>query len=115
MKKYLCLLLCCLVMSGCEASRRFTSGPLISDEEGKAVESLPEGAIEVSRGVTRVNVAMKEHGEDFVTYEYRDVRVDQLLPLARQFCAEKGLGEEPVLRQILLYRNNMRRASFVCR
>lgn len=61
----------------------------------------------------RENVAVKEATADTVTYEYKDVRVDELAPLAIMHCAENG-GKKAYLRHIVLYRNHLRRATFDC-
>ncbi len=61
----------------------------------------------------RQNVAVKAETPDFVTYEYKDIRVDELAPLASLYCDNQG-GKQAYLREIILYRNNLRRATFDC-
>lgn len=36
------------------------------------------------------NVAVKEETARFVTYEYKDVRIDEVSSLAARYCAEHG-------------------------
>lgn len=61
----------------------------------------------------RQNVAVKAQTESFVTYEYKDVRIDELAPLAVDYCHTMN-GKQAYLREIVLYRNNLRRATFDC-
>jgi len=62
----------------------------------------------------RQNISLKTQGENFVTYEYKDVRVDELAPLAIKYCQNINSGLQAYLREIILYRNNLRRATFDC-
>ena len=62
----------------------------------------------------RQNIAIKNQGDDFVTYEYKDVRIDELAPLAIKYCEENSQNKQAYLREIVLYRNNLRRATFDC-
>lgn len=62
----------------------------------------------------RHNVAMKAHDADFVTYEYRNIRVDELAGLAIRYCDEQG-GKKAVLRSIVLHQNHNRVATFDCK
>lgn len=62
----------------------------------------------------RQNIVVKEQGEKYVTYEYKDVRVDELAPLAIKYCEDNVQGTQAYLREIVLYRNNLRRATFDC-
>lgn len=62
----------------------------------------------------RQNVSVKEQGEDFVIYEYKDIRIDELAPLAIKYCEDKANGMSAYLREIVLYRNHLRRATFDC-
>ncbi|MBQ2811407.1 MAG: hypothetical protein IJF12_04475 [Alphaproteobacteria bacterium] len=62
----------------------------------------------------RQNISVKDKGDTFVTYEYKDVRVDELASLAIKYCEEVAQGTNAHLREIVLYRNNARRATFDC-
>ncbi len=59
------------------------------------------------------NVVIKSRSENHVTYEYKDVRVDELAPLASRYCQENG-NRTAVLRSVILYKNFARRATFDC-
>ena len=58
-------------------------------------------------------IAVKGGSDNFVTYEYRDIRVDELMPLAARYCSEKG-GRTELLRKINMYNGNSRRVTFDC-
>ncbi len=62
----------------------------------------------------RENIAVKAQSADFVTYEYKDVRVDELAPLAILYCRENANGKQAYLREVIMYRNRLRRATFDC-
>lgn len=59
------------------------------------------------------NVVIKRKSPNFVTYEYKDVRVDELAPIASRYCKENG-NRTAVLRSVVLYKNYSRRATFDC-
>ena len=59
------------------------------------------------------NVVIKARSENYVTYEYKDVRVDELAPIASRYCLEHG-NRTAVLRGVILYKNYARRATFDC-
>lgn len=58
-------------------------------------------------------VAVKAKSDNFVTYEYRDIRVDELMPLAAHYCNEHG-NRTAILRKINLYHGYYRRVTFDC-
>lgn len=59
------------------------------------------------------NVSIKEETPRFVTYEYKDVRIDEIASLAARYC-EKQSGKTAFLRDNITYRNHLRRATFDC-
>lgn len=59
------------------------------------------------------NVSVKEETPRYVTYEYKDVRIDEVSSLAARYCAEHG-DKKAFLRQSITYRNHLRRATFDC-
>lgn len=59
------------------------------------------------------NVSIKEQNPRFVTYEYKDVRIDEVASIAARYCAEQG-GKKAFLRSAITYRNHLRRATFDC-
>ncbi len=58
-------------------------------------------------------IAVKDGSDNFVTYEYRDIRVDELMPLAARYCSEKG-NRTALLRKINVYSGKSRRVTFDC-
>ena len=56
-------------------------------------------------------VAVKGSSDNFITYEYRDIRVDELMPLAAHYCSEHG-NRTAILRKINLYHGYYRRVTF---
>ncbi len=59
------------------------------------------------------NVIVKEKTPYHVTYEYKDVRLDEVAYLASRYCHEQG-GKSAHLHDSVLYRNFTRRATFDC-
>ena len=53
------------------------------------------------------NVIVKEKTPHYVTYEYKDVRIDEIAFLASRYC-------QGHLHDTVLYRNFTRRATFDC-
>lgn len=50
----------------------------------------------------------------YVVYEYLDVRIDEIAPIAAIYCNDKG-GRTAELYDIGLAKDHRRRATFVCR
>ena len=59
------------------------------------------------------NVLVKEKTPHYVTYEYKDVRIDEIAFLASRYSQEQG-GKTAYLHDTVLYRNFTRRATFDC-
>lgn len=53
-------------------------------------------------------------GSDFVTYQYKNVRVDEISPLASMYCADVAYGGSSYLREVTMYHNGFMRATFDC-
>ena len=62
----------------------------------------------------RYNISVKAMGEDYVVYEYSDVRIDKVATLASSYCYETNPGKKAYLRDIYMHRNHKRRATFDC-
>lgn len=60
------------------------------------------------------NVTIASQGDNFVVYEYRNIRVDDLAILAALYCKDHN-STRAYLDNITLYHNNARRAKFMCR
>lgn len=59
------------------------------------------------------NVIVKEKTPYYVTYEYKDVRLDEVAYLASRYCHEQD-GKAAYLHDSVLYRNFTRCATFDC-
>lgn len=51
---------------------------------------------------------------DSVTYQYKNVRVDEISPLASLYCADISYGGSPYLREVSIFHNGFMRATFDC-
>lgn len=94
-------LLAGLLLTGC-AVQQFTPEPLEIDP---AYFSASERFLE--------NIRIKQADEFGITYEYKDVRIDEIAFLAAQYCYEQK-GRKAVLFDSQLYKNFSRRATFHC-
>ena len=59
------------------------------------------------------NVRVKHSDEYGITYEYKDVRLDEIAYMAARYCYEHG-ERKAVLHDSQLFRNFSRRATFDC-
>lgn len=64
--------------------------------------------------ITANDVFVVGEGADFVTYQYKNVRVDEISPLASMYCADIAYGGSPYLREVSMYHNGFMRATFDC-
>lgn len=64
--------------------------------------------------ITADDVFVVNEGADYVTYQYKDVRVDEISPLASLYCADVSMGASPYLREVSMYHNGFMRATFDC-
>ena len=62
----------------------------------------------------RYDISVKAMGDDYVVYEYADVRIDEVATLASAFCFETNPGKKAYLRDIYMHKNHRRRATFDC-
>lgn len=113
MKKFL-ILAAVLLFNAC------TTKYILMDENGNPVnennyteQMLDEGNIS-EKLLTANDVFVVNEGEDFVTYQYANVRVDEISPLASLYCADVAVGASPYLREVNMYHNGFMRATFDC-
>ena len=59
------------------------------------------------------NVILKKHSQDFVSYEYKNVRIDEVASLAIRYCQETASKNAKLL-EIVLRPNHSRLATFEC-
>ena len=108
MKKLYLFLGLCLINTACSSNHVITD---VQKSDPKLVfnETYSEDEMRF-----RQNISVKAKGANFVTYEYKDVRVDELASLAIKYCEDNAQGTNAHLKEIILYRNNARRATFDC-
>lgn len=59
------------------------------------------------------NVTIADQGDNYIIYEYRNIRVDDLAVLAALYCNDHN-STRAYLGNITLYHNNARRVKFIC-
>ncbi|MBP5698020.1 MAG: hypothetical protein J6W96_00655 [Alphaproteobacteria bacterium] len=68
----------------------------------------------LEENISANDVFVVSEGADFVTYQYKSVRVDEISPLASLYCADISSGASPYLREVSMYHNGFMRATFDC-
>ena len=101
-----------------------TTEYILMDENANPVESgyyteNTEGTsgvenMELAEYITANDVFVVGEGADFVSYQYKNVRVDEISPLASMYCADIAYGGSPYLREVSMYHNGFMRATFDC-
>lgn len=84
--------------------------PQQSQQKNHRAVSIAESDFEMYRK----NIVVKTMGDDYIVYEYSDVRIDKVAPLASRYCYETNPGKKAYLRDIYMHRNHKRRATFDC-
>ncbi len=79
-----------------------------------ACSSIMDGYEEPKYNYIADHVRVVEQTSNFVIYEYMDVRIDEIAPVAAIYCNDMG-GKQASLYDIGLWRNNRRRATFICK
>lgn len=97
-----------------------TTKYILMDENGNPVDenyytekTLNESNIS-EKVLTANDVFVVNEGDNFVTYQYTNVRVDEISPLASLYCADVAVGASPYLREVNMYHNGFMRATFDC-
>lgn len=85
-----------------------------SHEPEQIVVSQENYISEADTARYRDNIVEKRRGATFVSYEYRDVRIDELTPLAIHYCDERAPGKKAYLREIVMREDHSRLATFDC-
>lgn len=93
MKRYLCAL-ALLLLCACST---FESTPYVEPEYNRLVDHM----------------VVVDKSANFVIYEYSNIRVDEVAPIAAIYCHNQG-NKQALLYDINLRPNNSRRATFVC-
>ena len=95
MKKYLLALSSFLLLAACAA------------ESEKVVWEQPD------YNYIAAHTRVVSKSPSYVTYEYKDIRVDEIAPVAALYCQDRG-GKQAALYEIVMRPDNARRATFVC-
>ena len=77
----------------------------------------PERVVDIADSdleMYRRNIVVKTMGDDYIVYEYSNVRIDKVAPLASRYCYETNPGKKAYLRDIYMHKNHKRRATFDC-
>jgi hypothetical protein len=118
MKKVL-FLMAVLALNAC------TTKYILMDENGNPVQdgyytqnTLGDGFMAENAMTTTplsgTDVFVVSEGADYVTYQYKNVRVDEISPLASLYCADVSYVASPYLREVSMYHNGFMRATFDC-
>ncbi len=120
MKKFLILSLL-FMLNAC------TTKYILMDENGNPVDedyytqasaegeaSSASSYTSSERAISANDVFVVSEGEDYVTYQYKNVRVDEISPLASLYCADAEVSSSPYLREVNMYHNGFMRATFDC-
>lgn len=62
----------------------------------------------------RRSIVVKATGDNYIIYEYVDVRIDQVAQLASQYCYEINPAQSAYLRDMYMNKNHRRRVTFEC-
>ena len=109
MYKSLAFLLMFLVSACSFNDMAFDANDFNSENEQNVATKPSDGDV-----ITQKNVFVVEEGEDFVTYQYKEVRVDEISPLAILYCADVADGKKAYLRNVSMFHNGYMRATFDC-
>jgi putative hemolysin len=78
---------------------------------GSYNDSQVEHPTNIPQAIER-SVVVREKGPYYISYEYRDVRIDDVAKIADEYCEKQGL--RAYLRESLTHRNNNRISTFDC-
>ena len=84
------------------------------EPEAQVVEPAAETEPALDADFYRRHILVKGMGDDYIIYEYSDVRVDQVATLASRYCYDKDSRTSAYLRDIYMRKNHKRRATFDC-
>lgn len=105
MKKYLALFLVLVACISCHSTKK--------DEANRPaqINSVEQKSPDINY---REKIVVKGGDDKHVIYEYSDVRIDDVASLAIVYCARINPSYKANLRDIYMYKNHKRRATFDC-
>jgi len=83
-----------------------------SNEPKQIVVSEENYISEADMAHYRENIVEKRRSDHHVSYEYQNVRIDEVATLAAYYCEQKG--KKAYLREIVMRENHSRLATFDC-
>ena len=83
-----------------------------ANEQKQIVVSEEDYIPEADIAHYRENIVEKRRSDRHVSYEYKDVRIDEIAALAADYCEQKG--KKAYLREIVMRENHSRLATFDC-
>lgn len=114
MKKFVFIGLAAALCASCRtAERSDTYVETVVEPEYVVVEDAAPVYVQ-DADFYKQNIVLKASGNDFVVYEYSDVRIDDVASLAIDFCNMTNPGKKAYLRDIYMHKNHKRRATFDC-
>lgn len=96
MRKYLSLILVLMACVSCQSAKK------------------DDNQINSQNINYREHIIVKGGDENHVIYEYSDVRIDEVASLAIAYCQNINPEHIAKLRDIYMYKNHKRRATFDC-
>ena len=119
MKKIALIGLSVLVLASCISKPKEDIDAAKNEQEKTAATAVQKGerVVDIADShleMYRRNIVVKTMGDDYVVYEYSNVRIDKVAPLASRYCYETNPGKKAYLRDIYLHKNHKRRATFDC-
>ena len=100
-------------VNACTTSYYLMDEEVVYNDEIQRVEDVRFVANEGDE-MTQRNVFVVDEGANFVTYQYKEVRVDEISPLASMYCADVASGKDAFLRDVSMFHNGYMRATFDC-
>lgn len=105
MKKYFTLFLVLLACVSCQSTKDNQSA------KNNEIQTKEINAADINY---REHIVVKGGDEKHVIYEYSDVRIDDVSSLAIAYCQHINPENKAYLRDIYMYKNHKRRATFDC-
>ncbi len=112
------LLIVCLILmfSACSTEYILVEG---SDAEYYTDSSDSQSGVVIQQEsvigkMSANNVYPIEEGADYIVYQYRGVKVDEVSALATLYCQDMTFDGEPYLREVIRAQNGFMKATFDC-
>ena len=118
MKKFLLVAILAVFCVSCRTRPGYNQRVMTNDQVAPVTAVAPTTTAtyngNVSADMYRRNIVAKTMGEDYVIYEYSDVKIEDVATLAYHYCQDTNPGKKAYLRDIYMTKNHKRRATFDC-